>query len=449
MNKRVISILISGVMIISSINHLPLGEVFALEPDLSQEEVAAEAKYASDSDTASDDSADSTNYIDSYIADEPDYVKVASFGELPEDVVYQEVKSGTALEEIIFPDTLQIDVVPDTDRDERIRRKLGEEREARKRADDNLEAVEEGEYDDVTEDEEDSQEDSSDPDEEEIIFFDSDTGESSTGIIEEGDEEDISFGEDIDSSETPEEPETTVKPEEPAASKEPSEEPSDKNSATPEAQDTQDAPAKDASDTNSDGDNNSDGDIIIGRIRSALMPLTVYAAEESAEPVGSDTQEDTDAGDETDEATESEGNAAEDAAEDDGISHEMVSDVKWVVDYEQCGIDTYDPDLIGMEYVFTPILLLPDFYYIEAELPTITVKIVEEYFVFDKTVDVDGVRIRVRADKGVFPEDAEIFAEKLEDEDQDQVDEAISEVSEDTGLVVKSYSFDIQIKDED
>ena len=126
MKKKIVSILIAGILVLSSVRYPPFGveQAFALEiEDAGFKDLKEEAEEPQESVESSEDS-----YIE-----EPDYVKIAGFGELPEDVAYQEVKAGTTLDEIIFPDTLRIDVVPDTDREERLIRKLGEERAARER----------------------------------------------------------------------------------------------------------------------------------------------------------------------------------------------------------------------------------------------------------------------------------------------------------------------------
>ena len=126
MKKKIISILIASVLVLSSFKYAPFGieQAYALEA----QDGGGLIKGGSEEPKVEEETSE-----ESYSTDEPDYVKIAGFGELPEDVVYQEVKAGTTLDEIIFPDTLRIDVVPDTDREERLIRKLGEERAARQK----------------------------------------------------------------------------------------------------------------------------------------------------------------------------------------------------------------------------------------------------------------------------------------------------------------------------
>ncbi len=492
MKKKIVSILIAGVLVLSSVRYAPFGieQAFALEV-----EDAGDIGLKEETEESKDDTETSET---SYSEEEPEYVKISGFGELPEDVVYQEVKAGTILDEIVFPDTLRIDVVPDTDREERIARKLGEERAARAKDKEEDEAA--AALSSSLDEEEAGLEDSSESDEEEIIFFDSETGEAITGVIGEEENSDYSsegsgeqeteYNHDSGSSNTVQSGSSSSgsassgstnvapaveepAPEQPAASEETGSGSEDQGSDNSEAAPETPAPepvqsSGDSGESTEPADKSGD---LIGMIKSAFSKLTVYAAEEtededkaSEDTSSEDKEEAEEAADESkDETSEDAGSSEDSAAEDassetadidpddfvdeDGISHEMVSGVQWVLDYEKNGTDQYNPDLVGMEYVFTPILLIPDFYYIEAELPTITVKILDENFVFDETVEVDGVKIRVRADKGVFPEGSTIHAEKLVDEDEAKVSEAVNDVSDDEGIVVKSYSFDIQIHD--
>lgn len=536
MKNRVVSFFIASILAVSSIGYTSFDILPAYALDDESAEVQEEAE--DDDEPVEEESAESEDAAESYSESEPADVKIISFDDLPEDVAYQEVKAGTALDEIIFPDTLRIDVVPDPDRQERLIRELGKERQDREAPEEDegadlLVPSEKGEEEGAAGEEKDAaSEGDSESDEDEIIFFDSDTGEASVGVIGDGDEDEDSGyeseeagsqedkSEDARSSSDKEtkESESARSPEQtegnggtgtPGMTDE-AEKYEDSGKAedsvktgesdrTQNPQETQ-SPGESVepqSTNESSDDAGSDG--LIGRIKSAFGELKVYAAEDSAdsdnagskahteitdkdaeaadtETDAKDTETETDNNSDSDtEISDTEdkqsdsGNDAssdytnsldddsngdlnadlDDARDDIEVSHEMVSGIKWILDPLSNTTDTYDPDLVGHEYVFIPVLLIPDFYYIEAELPTVTVRILEDNYAFDETVEVDGVRIRVRAEEGVFPEGSALSAKKLEEEDEQTVQEAVMDSTEEQGFVVKSYSFDIQVLDED
>ncbi|WP_024866211.1 class B sortase [Butyrivibrio sp. FCS014] len=455
MKKRIVSLFIASILFLSNIGFASFDSTtaFALEP------IGDESDKGEKDEDAVDEEDFEYDSEETYSVEEPADVKIVGFGELPEDVVYQEVKAGTAIEDIEFPDTLRIDVVPDPDREERLIRQLGEERKARKKQteeeEDDASSLLSSDEEDLEDEEDEAGESALDADGEEVIFFDSETGESSVGVIDKKDDtQEPDYREEEPEQPNPqEEPGTQIDEtsggssdevliiDEPEPEPEPEQEDAadtGSGEATEEASDPVETPAA-TDDAAPAGD-------LIGMIKSVFGKLTVYAAEDTEAADDSKPTEDSAGKESSSDETVIDKN---DFQDEDGVSHEMVSDVRWIVDYNLSGTDTYDPELIGKEYVFTPILILPDFYYVEADLPTITVKILEEKFAFDETVEVDGVKIRVRADKGVFPEGARIQAEKLEEEEEQKVEEAVSQQSEDQGFVVKSYSFDIQILNSD
>ncbi|WP_022770296.1 class B sortase [Butyrivibrio sp. NC2007] len=480
MKNRVVSFFIASILTVSSIGYASFDILPAYALDDESTEVQEEAE--DDDEPVEEESAESEDAAESYSESEPADVKIISFDDLPEDVAYQEVKAGTALDEIIFPDTLRIDVVPDPDRQERLIRELGKERQDREAPEEDegadlLVPSEKGAEKGAAGEEKDAaSEGDSESDEDEIIFFDSDTGEASVGVIGDGDEgEDSSYeseeaGSQEDKSEdthSSSDKETKV----PENAMSPEKTDDNRDDVTPGM--TDEAEKDESSD-----DAGSDG--LIGRIKSAFGELKVYAAEDSADSDNAGSKAHTEITDKDAEAADTEishtedkqsdsGNNAssdytnsldddsngdsnadlDDARDDIEVSHEMVSGIKWILDPLSNTTDTYDPDLVGHEYVFIPVLLIPDFYYIEAELPTVTVRILEDNYAFDETVEVDGVRIRVRAEEGVFPEGSALSAKKLEEEDEQTVQEAVMDSTEEQGFVVRSYSFDIKVLDED
>ena len=72
----------------------------------------------------------------------------------------------------------------------------------------------------------------------------------------------------------------------------------------------------------------------------------------------------------------------------------------------------------------------------------------EEYGFIRETI-VDGVKIRLTADEGVFPDNAELYAEKVEDvKTEEAIDEAVeNEKSEEEANknVASTFKFDIKM----
>lgn len=71
----------------------------------------------------------------------------------------------------------------------------------------------------------------------------------------------------------------------------------------------------------------------------------------------------------------------------------------------------------------------------------------EEETSFDETKKIDDVEIKVSADKGVFPVGAVLAVEKLEKEEQEKVDETVSEERENDKNLAVSYTYDIKVLD--
>ena len=71
-----------------------------------------------------------------------------------------------------------------------------------------------------------------------------------------------------------------------------------------------------------------------------------------------------------------------------------------------------------------------------------------EYAAFDESITVDGVKVRVTADAGVFPEGATLRVEKLKGVDREEAMEAVDEETGDLDIA-KEYLFDITILDKD
>ncbi|MBE5846853.1 MAG: hypothetical protein E7300_04175 [Lachnospiraceae bacterium] len=98
-------------------------------------------------------------------------------------------------------------------------------------------------------------------------------------------------------------------------------------------------------------------------------------------------------------------------------------------------------------YTFEPVFTTD--YVVATALPIITVNIVnaDSTIAFDKSVVIDGIRISVKADAGVFPEGATLSATKVYGSDLQAVEAAVDEERGDDKNKVESYTFDIKVLD--
>ena len=404
MKRRVVSVLIAGILFFSNIG------VTSFAANNSSSEASGAASSAS-TEGSTVDAQKKSNEGD-YGEDEISYFKITDFTELPEDISNQKIRVGGKLEDLELPDTLEVTVEPDYEHDERIERGLAQERERIRR-----EELEADEGSSSSSDEGDAASSSDSEDGEKIIFFDED------GTISE-EAGDLSSDEDGLNEDNDDEISTLY------------------DEVVPEPENVEDS-----SDSNTDNGGNDEG---------------------ISSPIESGSEEHSDGNSEeaTDEATEGGliswlthtfRNAAvayaadikDSKTTDEEASVELISDVEWILEPEyNYGVEEFSADEEGEIYLFTPVLLIPDTYYVEDELPIITVTVTDDYYAFDKETVVDDVKIRVRADKGVFPEDARVTAKKLAAEDEEKVKEVVDE-QVDADSVVKEYTFDITIKDKE
>jgi len=521
MRKKLISILIANVLFLTNAGFTSLAVEQNIDESIAASSTEVTAEAAVEADEGESQEGDGS---DLYF-DDVEYVKIQSFTELPEKVKNQQLKQGGRLEELNFPESLEVSVVADLGRDDRIREQLGRERELMREAE--REALEAEEKDKA------SAEDTEEEPEEEIEEEENEEGEGFSQIID--GEEIYFFGSDSEAAtqqtsaesasenvdQTEDEPEETSSGEagivgasnanvstnastgasvvesataentnaapEPAAQEQSSSTESTDTSSVETTETPAEEPAETPSDAGNEGsvEESTPSEDLVGRIISIFRPLMVHAAEVVQEPVeekeeetaetaveeekedapenenASSTRDSTEenAGNSGDGEDADEGNPAETPADNEEDveetekeqveSIEIVSGIEWVLDPSRSDADPFSSEEIGKKFVFVPVLVIPDYYYIEAELPTITVDIVEDYFAFDKAVDVDGVKIRVRADEGVFPEGATLFAQKLQEEDEKKVQDKVEEQLEEATKIAKAYTFDIQIRDKD
>ncbi|SCX98060.1 sortase domain-containing protein [Butyrivibrio sp. INlla14] len=442
MKKSLLSIFLAGVLFFSNIGMTS----FAVERE----------QDASGVDVSSQEDGEKENEkaLDISEEEEISYYKITDFAALPENISQQKVRIGASLDDIEFPDTLEVKVEPDLDREDRIMRKLAQERE-RIRKEKELEEAEAASSASSDEADEAASEGSSfDEDEEEIIIFDDGEQIDDASELSQEDERKEESTEKETGNDAPA-TDSTIAPSEPVSSTEESALPVETGEGITEEQDDEKEPGSEDENIGNEGDgaeNSSDQgnsmeipgaentaeNGLIGRILDAFRSVRVYAADDSKENK-EESKDDLDI---------SENEKTEQTSEP---SIERISGIEWVLEAEyNDGVDFFSPDQDGQIYLFTPVLLIPDNYYIEDELPIITVIVSDEYFPFDEAVEVDGVTIRVRADKGVFPEGATVSGRKLATEDQEKVQAAFDEqVEVDTESIVKEYTFDITVLDRD
>ena len=121
----------------------------------------------------------------------------------------------------------------------------------------------------------------------------------------------------------------------------------------------------------------------------------------------------------------------------------------WRLDIARSSMPVFEATIIGGTYVYVPELISD--YPIKAELPTITVVIGqdEEILVaFSDSVTIDGVVISLEAEEGVFPEGSSLFARKLTEGEEANVETLVNQGQEPEN-VMADYAFDIKVLDKE
>lgn len=313
---------------------------------------------------------------------------ISSIDELPEDVRNQVVMQGDTLEDIEFPETLNVSI-------------LSEETE------------------EVTTTEETTTTEESTTEEE---ITSTETTEASEETPESTTPE-SSTSEPASPEVTPEEtvtPEVTVPetgtPETPAV-----EEVIPENIEEPEPEEPVDAGEPQASVENTSH--------LLGRLVDIVFPaMEVHAVEQSPT------------------STEQQPSATEQAPGTEQLpdTQETELPVTWSIDTDRSSTREFSTEIIGESFVFVP--ELPEEYQLAegVELPTITV-LVEEAVptAFEQSIEIDGVMITVKAEEGVFPAGSSLKAERITEESKlseyaDAADEAEGISSQDTGSDAES-----------
>ena len=120
------------------------------------------------------------------------------------------------------------------------------------------------------------------------------------------------------------------------------------------------------------------------------------------------------------------------------------SDVTWYIDASASTSASFDSSQAGAKYVYLP--SITNGYRLATSLPTITVDILGDVLqlTYLETV-VDGVRIKLEADEGVFPEGVLLDVRKVVAAEEKQVEAAVEEVRSEEKNLVSSYTFDIKV----
>ncbi len=192
----------------------------------------------------------------------------------------------------------------------------------------------------------------------------------------------------------------------------------------------------------------NNAETIVSRVMDAIFPaMTVYAAEKEDVATPSDAQEEsvTD-GDKsgTEENTDSEP-ATKTVTEKRSVS------VTWILNTEKSSADTFSSENAGEVFYYDAELSEEYNLADDVELPEIKVTIgtKSEEMAFNKSQTVDGVKVTVLADEGVFPEGATLSVSKVDASTEEKVTDNVDAAREDDVNVAKSYTFDIKVLDKD
>ncbi len=131
---------------------------------------------------------------------------------------------------------------------------------------------------------------------------------------------------------------------------------------------------------------------------------------------------------------------------------ETIEGIKWVLNESKSSSSEFSSETTGEYFVFTP--EIPDSYAVEkeAETPTITVTILEKEInmpACELTQSIDGVRIKVSADEGVFPEGVTLKVQKVSSYKEKLAEEAVESERDSRKNVAVSYTWDIKVIDKD
>ena len=333
-------------------------------------------------------------------------VRIAGFAELEESVREQELPVGAEESEIVLPDTLTVTVeVAEKGQSEEENDGGTEDTDGAKEASKGEEAPEGGSSDEENTGEAEGANEGQE-------YPGSDGKNFSTVIQESFTPNEAPSGESGSEEDGKTEDDTSEDPE------------SVDGEALPESEDTTQG---------NNGEDTSDLEASVGFLSGMadffFPALTVYAAEA--------------------------GKSSEYGAAEDNSQEITLDGIEWTLDADHSSRKHFSSENAGDHFVYEAVL--PDGYTTDEDLPTIKVTIIEtdekesteEAPAFERSQTIDGVKITVTADEGVFPEGAELSVKRAGYADRKQAEEAVEDAREEEQNVAKSYTFDIKVLDQD
>ena len=210
--------------------------------------------------------------------------------------------------------------------------------------------------------------------------------------------------------------------------------------------------------------NSMSKDKVLPKATQSELPLVETKEEEAENSVKADVEEtaepakDNTSAEESVEAEKSDTSAVEPAKngdENEVIKETTLKDVtlqnvRWEIDEENSSKTSFSSENIGDSFVFNPVI--PEQYNIaeDVELPKIHVSIRDKETVkpgFEQSAVVDGVKISVKADDGVFQDAKALKVRKVSNSEAEKVKEAVEDKREGDRKVAVSYTFDISVLD--
>ncbi len=209
--------------------------------------------------------------------------------------------------------------------------------------------------------------------------------------------------------------------------------------------------------------NSMSKDKVLPKATQSELPLVETKEEEAENSVKADVEEtaeptkDNTSAEESVEAEKSDTSVepAQSSEENEPVKETTLKDVtlqnvRWEIDEENSSKSVFSSENVGDSFVFNPVISEQYRIADEAELPKIHVSIKAKETTktaFDQSAVVDGVKISVKADDGVFQDAKALKVRKVSNSEAEKVKEAVEEKREAGKNVAVSYTFDIAVLD--
>ncbi|WP_242822006.1 S-layer homology domain-containing protein [Peptoanaerobacter stomatis] len=210
--------------------------------------------------------------------------------------------------------------------------------------------------------------------------------------------------------------------------------------------------------------NSMSKDKVLPKATQSELPLVETKEEEAENSVKADVEEtaepakDNTSAEESVEAEKSDTSAVEPAKNSDEnevikettLKDVTLQNVRWEIDEENSSKSVFSSENAGDSFIFEPVI--PEEYSIAAdvELPKIHVAIKNKETAktaFEASAVVDGVKISVKANDGVFKDAKTLKVRKVSNLEEEKVKEAVEDKREGDRKVAVSYTFDISVLD--